>query len=236
MKIEFKTNVPHFNTREEDKILYPFGPPIFQTFVDKNFTDELITEGQKLTREKNDHNFKLAGQLKYGRSFLYDEEFTIKKEPYLISLVEKFFNGLHDQFDSDPSQNSNYKATRVILEKQTGRQEFKVGQLKLDTIWINYSQKNDFNPPHTHSGVLSFVIFCKVPQNIFSINADSNTRRAGEIIFQHGDADSPLTGTEYPVRPFEGLMLMFPASMKHYVPSYYVDEERISVSGNFCVV
>ena len=37
----------HFNTREEDKILYPFGPPIFQTFVDKNFTDELLIRRPK---------------------------------------------------------------------------------------------------------------------------------------------------------------------------------------------
>ena len=44
--MSFNTNVAHFNLSEDDKILYPFGPPIFQTEVSNKFCDELITEGR----------------------------------------------------------------------------------------------------------------------------------------------------------------------------------------------
>ena len=42
MNMSFETNIPHYETETGDKILYPFGPPIFQTEVDSKFTQELL--------------------------------------------------------------------------------------------------------------------------------------------------------------------------------------------------
>ena len=80
------------------------------------------------------------------------------------------------------------------------------------------------------------MIFCKVPEEIFSINADCNSKKSGHICFQYGEQISDLMGTEYPVKPYENLMFIFPAKLSHYVPTYWVDAERISVSGNFVVI
>jgi len=230
MKTEFKTNIPNFETENGDKILYPFSPPIFQTEVDTNFTKELIEEGRKLTKEEDDYNFKLAGNLKYGRSYHYKEDYLLKVEPYLKTYVERFFNGIYSQFG--PHNNM----VERLLEVQHDRQQHKQGNVRLDTLWINFSQKHDFNPPHTHTGILSFVIFCKVPEEIFEVQADSNTQRAGQIHFSYSEPITKLMGSEYPVKPYENLMFIFPATLKHFVPAYWVDKERISVSGNFVVV
>jgi hypothetical protein len=43
-------------------------------------------------------------------------------------------------------------------------------------------------------------------------------------------------GNEFPIKPYEDLMFIFPAELRHFVPTYWVDAERISVSGNFVVV
>ena len=231
----FNTNVPQFETEYGDKILYPFSPPIFQTEVDDKFTKELIEEGRKLNIKDNDWNHKLAGNLKYGRSFAYKEEYLDRVEPYLKKYVERFFSGLIKQNNLNrPTVDRNMIIS--IMEVCRDRQKFEEGTLKLDTLWINFSQKHDFNPPHTHAGVLSFVIFCKVPEKIFSVQADSNSQVAGNIVFEHGEQISKLHGCEYPVEPYENLMFIFPAELKHFVPAYWVDEERISVSGNFVVV
>jgi hypothetical protein len=229
-KNNFETNVAKFETETGDKILYPFSPPIFQTEVDSNFTKELIEEGRKLTKEEDDHNFSLAGNLKYGRSYHYKEDYLLKVEPYLKTYIERFFNGLYLQYGPD------FKGVNKLLEVQHDKQQFRQGNVRLDTLWINFSQKHDFNPPHTHTGVLSFVIFCQVPKEIFKVQADSNTQRAGEIHFSYGEPITKLMGNEYPVQPYENLMFIFPAELKHYVPAYWVDAERISVSGNFVVV
>ena len=226
----FETNVPKFLTEEGDQIIYPFGPPIFQTEVDSNFTKELIVEGRKLTKEEDDWNPKLAGNLKYGRSYHYKEDYLLKVEPYLKTYIERFFNGIYSQYGQ------NNKMIERLLQVQHDRRQHRQGNLRLDTLWINFSQKHDFNPPHTHNGVLSFVIFCQVPEEIFKVQADSNTQRAGEIHFSYGESISKLMGGEYAVKPYENLMFIFPAKLKHYVPAYWVDAERISVSGNFVVV
>ena len=73
-------------------------------------------------------------------------------------------------------------------------------------------------------------------KEIFEVQADSNTQRAGEIHFAHGESITKLMGTEYPVKPYENLMFIFPNELKHFVPAYWVDAERISVSGNFIAV
>ena len=226
----FVTTVTSFETETGDKILYPFSPPIFQTEVDSNFTKELIVEGRKLTKKENDHNFSLAGNLKYGRSYLYRDEYSLKVEPYLKIYVKRFFNGLTRQYGS------GYKGVDKLLSIQHNRKQVKQGNLRLESLWINFSQKHDFNPSHTHSGALSFVIFCQIPEEIFKVQADSNTQRAGEIHFEHGETITELSGSDYAVRPYENLMFIFPAKLKHYVPAYWVDAERISVSGNFVVV
>jgi hypothetical protein len=76
----FVTNVANFETKTGDKILYPFGPSIFQTEVDSNFTKELIEEGRKLTIKEDDWSPKLAGNLKYGRSYHYKQDYLLKVE------------------------------------------------------------------------------------------------------------------------------------------------------------
>jgi len=226
----FETNVAKFETEDGDKILYPFSPPIFQTEVDSNFTKELIEEGRKLTKEEDDYNTQLAGNLKYGRSYSYKDEYIIKVEPYIKSFVEKFFNALYFQYGQ------NYEQVTKLLQIQHDRRQRRNGIIRLDSLWINFSQKHDFNPPHTHSGILSFVIFCKVPKEIFKVQADSNTKHAGQIVFTSGEPITSLQGGAFPVRPYENLMFVFPNNLSHHVPPYWVDEERISVSGNFVVV
>jgi len=227
---KFETNVAKFVTETGDNILYPFGPPIFQTEVDSNFTKELLEEGRKLNIKEDDHNFKLAGNLKYGRSYHYKEDYLLKVEPYLKTYVERYLNGLYSQYGS------NYDQIRSLLSIQNKRREQRTGDLRLDTLWINFSQKHDYNPPHKHIGVLSFVLYCKVPSEIFEVQADSNDQKAGQIIFRFGDQISPLVGTEYSIRPYENLLLIFPAELIHTVSPYWVDTERVSVSGNFVVL
>ena len=226
----FKTNVPKFVTTGGDNVLFPFGPSIFQTEISENITKELIDEGRKLKREDS-FSHKLAGNLKTGRSYHYKRDYIDKFEPFLIEKCESYFNTLID--------NTGEKQEQSIvnaLSVQHNIRQVRRANLRLDSLWINFYQKNDTNPPHDHSGLLSFVIFCKVPREIFNIQADSNNQHAGEIVFSYGDRISEFMGCEYPVKPYDGLMFLFPSKLKHYVPPYWVDAERISVSGNFAVI
>ena len=56
------------------------------------------------------------------------------------------------------------------------------------------------------------------------------------IIGEYGEKICNYMGCEFPIKPYDDLMFIFPSELKHYVPSYWIDAERISVSGNFVVV
>jgi hypothetical protein len=210
----FYTDRPHFlNKVSEEKLIYPFGPPIFQTEAPKNVIKNLIDEGRKLTIKEDDNNFSLAGNLKYGRSFKYKNSFIEKEKKFFIEKANSFVDMLE-------------KTDNVVLNKN----------FLLDSLWINFSKMHDFNPSHNHEGFISFVIYCSVPEEIFQENADSNFQNAGKIIFEYGEGISKETKTTYKVTPYNGLMFMFPSALRHFVPPYYVDKERISVSGNISYV
>ena len=224
---KFRTTTPKIVTDTGDNILFPFSPPIFQSDLDQNFIDDLIIEGDKLNVEKHDWRHQLAGQMKHGGSYIYNDDFILKSEKYLLQYVKRFFDGIYKQFGD--------KQIGSLLDVQVDRRQRTNGKLRLDTMWINYQNKFDFNPPHTHRGMLSFVIFCKVPKNIFEDQAVSNTKDAGKILFSHGNNSHPLDNSLYPIEPYETLFLLFPANMTHFVPSFWTDNVRISVAGNFVV-
>lgn len=226
---KYHTNTPNFDTGDGDKLIFPFSPPIFQTDLTDSLVKELLDEGRKLDM-KNDFSPRLAGSLKSGRSYIYKDDFTLKFEPKILKLASDYFNGLYEVYGE------NYKGVDSILKVQKERGDIALGKLRLDTLWVNFQHKGDHNPPHTHTGVLSFVIYLQVDEKIFTVNADSNSKDAGKIVFQYGEQMSHLMGNDYPVNPYTGLMFMFPARLKHHVPPFWIDSERISVSGNLIVI
>lgn len=113
---------------------------------------------------------------------------------------------------------------------------------RLDGVWCNFQKATEFNPNHTHSGLLSFVIWVQVPYDIQeelskSPGRASNKNNAGcfELIYNTTVGD--LATTVFPAdRSWEGQMLMFPAKMAHCVYPFYTSRDyRISVSGNIVV-
>jgi hypothetical protein len=212
---DFVTTSAYVQSSDNNKIIYPFGPPIFQTIIPDDFCRELLSVALTLNKKDHDCNFDLAGNLKYGRSYRYELEFMKKVEPALLDYARAFFDMLDKQHNTKQMHNTTYDT------------------LYLDSLWVNFNQKHDFNPPHSHNGDISFVIYLDVPQEIFEVQADSNCPEAGQIVFEYGDKICDFMYDNFKVKPFNSLMLLFPAKLRHYVAPYWVDKQRISVAGNF---
>jgi len=114
-------------------------------------------------------------------------------------------------------------------------------QLKCGIPWINFQAPTEYNPLHNHSGLMSWVIWLKIPferekeQEIFP-----NSRYGRVVNGSFQFAYSSAKGVElYNIdldKSYEGKMLMFPSAMHHQVyPFYSTDEYRISLSGNVYV-
>ena len=112
----------------------------------------------------------------------------------------------------------------------------------LNTWWVNYQKETEFQPPHEHYGVWSFVIWLKIPtdfheQNQNPIAANSNHKLISAFEFYYLDLLGKIKSTGYNLSPaYEGTMLLFPSDLKHAVHPYYnCKEDRISISGNIAL-
>ena len=94
-------------------------------------------------------------------------------------------------------------------------------------------KKGEFNPIHSHSGDISFVIYISVPHEIVNEckNYTGTGVGPGTISFLFGEESNSYT-SHHSFLPREGMMFMFPASLRHFVPPFKSNVTRISVSGN----
>ena len=110
----------------------------------------------------------------------------------------------------------------------------------IEDLWVNYQKKHEFNPPHRHEGMYSFVVFMKIPthwkeQHELPIKRVSNIPCASDFQFILGVSAQGLINTfNIPLNPEdEGRMLFFPSWLTHQVfPFYGTEEERVTISGN----
>ena len=111
--------------------------------------------------------------------------------------------------------------------------------MALQTWWVNYQKKHEFNPPHTHSGYLSFVIFVKIPYDLEDedkVFPHANHSVPGRFAFISADsryASSIIVQVLNVDKSYENKIMIFRSQQIHEVfPFFTSDEERISVSGN----
>jgi len=114
---------------------------------------------------------------------------------------------------------------------------------ELKDIWVNYQKQHEFNPPHNHGGIFSFVVFMKIPthwkeQHALPWLKDSRNPCASDFHFILGQGMGPVQLIPIPLCPEdEGRILFFPAWLTHQVlPFYECEEERITISGNIIPV
>lgn len=111
---------------------------------------------------------------------------------------------------------------------------------RVQDLWVNFQKKHEFNPFHSHSGALSFVIWMKIPysyedeQKTVATQNMAEGHRSGCFQFIYTSLLGVTSHYDYLLDPsWEATLLVFPASLPHQVyPFYTSDEERISISGN----
>lgn len=113
----------------------------------------------------------------------------------------------------------------------------KSGKMVIDPLWINFQSKHEFNPPHGHEGVYSFVIWVKVPYDLkeeIKVFDDAKHKMTSMFGFVTTDILGRSHINPIPVdQDYEGVVCLFPSSLLHYVnPFFTSDDYRISVSGN----
>ena len=202
------------------------SPPI-NNFLQVRLDEKIIDYLWKiidLAKNKNvNHNSKLVGNI--SQSLLLDDLDSFFYNSVCSPLTQLYRKNSPTQ-DDPVSQNALFGPnTKLVLDK----------------IWVNYQYQTEFNPYHDHTGVYSFAIWMKIPYDWddqkklpqFSDIKDNNIA-AGCFEFEYSDILGSIMNYRYYLSPkYEGLMLLFPAKLRHCVyPFYGTDEPRISIAGN----
>ena len=192
--------------------VHPWGPWSIQSTIDQKFIDILLEKGNESRAKNLDNRRILAGQMDYE---YYYEDF------------KEWFCPLFDP----------YMSAYQVGAMSNGRQLFKkpVIGYEMISLWINYQQAYEYNPPHNHGGDLSFVIWLQIPEEIVKEHIETkhehNNPGPGMICFDLGP-EMPLSVNRVGFLPKVGDIVIFPAWLQHHVNSFKSDVARISVSGN----
>ena len=185
-------------------------------------------------------------------------EFTIPEPIFstfqtsLLKIPEKTFSNASNQNLVGQIENeyklscpSNLKFF-LLQSADAYRSNYKyqqAGTLKLNSFWVNYQKKHEYNPIHAHQGIISFIIFIKIPFLLENEDKLSNTKDAmehknGRIMFTYQTCFNNISLLTIDAdKRYEGKMLMFPNTACHTVyPFYTSDDYRITVSGNLDIV
>ena len=167
--------------------------------------------------EKQKYNKELAGNIKREYQLVKSKDYT---EQLLIPLVSAY----DKEFDYLKDFNISTGSVPIILHR----------------CWVNFQKKYEFNPAHSHGGILSFVIWTNVPYDMeeerkLSPGAKSNFDMAGKFSFLYNDTVGGIKSCNIPVdKSVENNIVIFPSNFLHMAyPFFSSDGYRISVSGNF---
>tara|TARA_S200000501_G_scaffold370543_1_gene411894 strand:+ start:1147 stop:1815 length:669 start_codon:yes stop_codon:yes gene_type:complete len=107
--------------------------------------------------------------------------------------------------------------------------------------WVNFQSKGENNPLHSHGGVVSWVLWLKIPYTIeqereyLSRQPTTQTQLfVGQFALVYTNILGNVEMTAWDSDEMEGTLLLFPSKLKHAVyPFYSTDEKRITISGNY---
>ena len=213
----------------------PFNYGIVEIDLSENNIDYLWKISNKAKNKKISYKNQLVGNISNSYSVEDENNYFYNEvlEP-VLKIYSKSFQGHH------PIIGHPYNMDCFVKEIDCDN-NFDV-KFKLETFWVNYQNKHEFNPIHNHSGVYSFVIWLKIPydyEDQCKLPQFKGTKkidlRPGCFQFRYYNIlGNPLTKTYFLNKEeHEGKMLFFPSSMGHEVfPFYDTDEQRVSMSGN----
>jgi hypothetical protein len=188
-----------------------------------------ITKGISSVKDTSKKlNEELAGAI--------DDEFVLPSSSLLNDYIRHLF---YIYFQKDEMYS---RAIQGLFP----RQENMSIKITNDDAWVNFQKKGEYNPIHGHSGILSWVIWYKIPYDRqIEKHAGPGKKEEG---LPHGQfhfytpsfglGNCPTVmgwGLDVDYR-WEGTIAMFPSNLQHQVfPFYTSDEERITIAGNLYI-
>jgi hypothetical protein len=139
--------------------------------------------------------------------------------------------------DSAQTYANIFNLPRVPNDVYTNHDEW---DICVDKMWMNVQERGEYNPIHSHKGIMSFVIWFEIPYDIQEEKSLNNAKYSnlpsnGDFFFHPINTFGQLYSVPMNVgKNSEGTMCMFHAKLLHSVtPFFTTNKQRVTFSGNF---
>lgn len=112
--------------------------------------------------------------------------------------------------------------------------------IEIIEIWMNIQEQGEYNPLHSHTGLMSFVIWFEIPYDLREEKALNNARYSnnpanGDFFFHPINALGVIDSVAMNIgKEKEGTICVFHAKLSHSVnPFFTTNKQRVTFSGNF---
>ena len=195
-------------------VRHPWGPFTIETQITQEFADMLLEKGNESRQKNLNYSKTLAGQMDH-EYYYEDTNYKYWFCPFFDLYINSYRTGIFEE-------NLRFFHRQIV-------------DYEVMSLWINYQQPTEYNPPHNHGGDISFVIYLQVPEEIVIENEktkhEHNNPGPGMICFDLGP-EMPFSVTRIAKMPQVRDIFIFPAWLPHHVNAFKSNVERISVSGN----
>ena len=194
-------------------------------------TDLVASDSPKFQEDMGEH---LAGELEKEWMLDYYMLEQVGFTDYAEKISLTYFDVLQRQFPVYVSEGNSGPLTDgslVNFKKE-------IQEARLTTAWFNDMQDNEYNPMHHHGGILSGVIYLKIPQYLpdRKDRFHSGPQLDGSISFTNNtnNLDQKMCTSLLSYSPETGDCFLFPAGQNHQVyPFRTVDGKGIRRSFAF---
>jgi len=207
------------------KFYQPWSAPILHSSLSEIQIKELLEITDSISKDgnKESYNNQLAGEIEneWGISASIVELNSFKN--YIDDLSLKYLTSFASQYNIEnnkiPPQLVKFAQ---CLEKSV-----------ITSAWFNDQKDDEYNPIHNHTGILSGVLYLKIPEYLPS-RKNKDTDGTISFVGNSSDTDKIMTNSTITISPKVGDIFLFPSLLKHQVyPFRTADRKGIRRSFSF---
>ena len=193
---------------DEIKFYQPWSAPILHSSLSEIQIKELLDITDSILKDENkkSYNNVLAGEIEnewiIPTSILELDSFKNYIDELSLRYLTSFASQHHIETDKIPPVLGRFAQ---MLEKSV-----------LTSAWFNDQKDDEYNPLHNHTGILSGVLYLKIPEYLPS-RKNKDTDGTISFVGNSSDTDIIMTYSTITISPKVGDIFLFPSLLKHQV-------------------
>ena len=193
---------------ENVKVYQPWSAPLLHISLSESQTAALLTLTDLILTDtdKKSYNDILAGEI--DSEWEFEDHESLSNILSVSELSSEYFEVFHTQYNYDADSGEVDEPLAIFAQN--------LQKSVLTHAWFNDQRDNEYNPIHNHTGILSGVLYLKIPEYLPS-RKTKDTDGSISFIGNESKTDGVMTNSTITISPKVGDLFLFPSSLKHQV-------------------